>query len=294
MPAGIMKRISGLQLLFLVASLLFCGVLRTNSIAAEAKKLVLSDLPAAVQKTVQSQLNVSGGKVGEIDRDEEDGEVSYVVEIVKGEDDARDMTVSEKGKLLGLEVDLEEVPAVAQTTIKKTVGSGSIDSIDKTSEEDGTISYEVEMTTKAGKDRFFTVTMDGKLVRLELGLEEAPAAVRKTIEGQSGKAKVESVYRIFEDDEVSYSAEISEGGKSRGMTITADGKLESIEVFVSDLPPLGRKVLHGKVGDGKLVRIDKVFDENNEYLYEVESVKDGKPFNFKIGPGGRFRGMVEE
>jgi uncharacterized membrane protein YkoI len=294
MPAGIMKRIFSRWLPLLVPSLLFCfGMVGANSIAAEAKKLVLSDLPAAVQKTVQSQLNVGGGKVGEIDRDEEDGEVSYVVEIVKG-DDARDMMVSEEGKLLEWEVDLEEVPAVAQTTIKKVVGNGTIDSIDKTSEEDGSISYEVEMTSKAGKDRFLTVTADGKLVRLELGLEEAPAAVRKTIESQSAKAKVESVYRIFENDVLSYSAEISEGGKSREMTIAEDGKLESIEVFASELPPLGRRVLHGKVGNGRLVRIDKVFDEKNEYLFEVESVKDGKPFNFKIGAGGRFRGMVEE
>ncbi|EEF60391.1 PepSY-like domain-containing protein [Pedosphaera parvula] len=290
-----MKRNFSRQSLSLVASLFLCccGVVCTEISAAEAKKLVLSDLPAAVQKMVQSQLNVGGGKVGEIDREEDDGEISYVVEIVKGED-ARDMTVSEEGKLLGMEVDLNEVPAVPQKAIRAQLGNGTIDSVEKTSEEDGTISYEVEMTNKAGKDRFFTVTMEGKMIRAEIGLEEAPVAVRKTIEVESAKGKLESVYRVLEEDGISYSAEVNEGGRSRDMTIAGDGKLETIEAFASDLPPLGRKVLHGKVGNGKLVRIDKVFDEKGEYVYEVESLKDGKAFNFKIGAGGRFRGMDGE
>jgi hypothetical protein len=38
--------------------------------------------------------------------------------------------------------------------------------------------------------------------------------------------------------------------------------------------------------------VDKSFDARRGVLpYEIEARKDGKPFNFSVGPKGRFLGM---
>jgi hypothetical protein len=79
-------------------------------------------------------------------------------------------------------------------------------------------------------------------------------------------------------------------GKDREFSVTADGKLESVRVFPAELPALGQKTLREMIGTGKLIRIDKTVDDS---MFHIESRKDGKPFDFKIGPGGRFRGMED-
>ncbi|TAK96322.1 MAG: hypothetical protein EPO07_14665, partial [Verrucomicrobia bacterium] len=70
--------------------------------ADETKAVSLSSLPAAAQKTIQSHLG--GDKLGEIERVEEDGEVSFDVTITKGETE-HSLSVGEDGTLLSLEVE---------------------------------------------------------------------------------------------------------------------------------------------------------------------------------------------
>jgi hypothetical protein len=49
-----------------------------------------------------------------------------------------------------------------------------------------------------------------------------------------------------------------------------------------------------KVGGGKVLRVDKSFEARRGVLpYEIEARKDGKAFNFSVGPRGRFLGMDE-
>src|SRR5262245_38911594 len=70
-------------------------------------RVTLSELPAAAQKTVHSQLGK--GKVGEIDKVVENGEVTYEVVLKKAKE--RTITVAEDGQLLDMEVFLNETPA---------------------------------------------------------------------------------------------------------------------------------------------------------------------------------------
>jgi uncharacterized membrane protein YkoI len=250
-----------------------------------AKKVSFDGLPAAVKQTVQGQLG--GGAAGDVERDEEEGEVSYVVTISK-DGKEHDVTVATDGRLLSLEVELAETPAAVQKTIQEHLRGASLDGVEKAFEEDGSFRYDVDSTTKGGDDRSFAVAADGKLLNAQVTLEEVPAAVRKGILDHAGAGKLGDIYWELEDGQVSYDVEMTKDGKDRDFSVGADGKLESEQVFPGELPPLGQRTLKERIGNGKLIRIDKTMDDG---MFHAESRKEGKEFDFKIGPGGRFRGL---
>ena len=87
------------------------------ALAADADKTVaLSDTPAAVQKTITVQ--VADGKVDEINRTTQDGEIVFAVDYAAKSGDDRDFTVAEDGTLLSVGVELADLPAAVQKTIK--------------------------------------------------------------------------------------------------------------------------------------------------------------------------------
>src|SRR5260221_490752 len=92
----------------------------------------LPPVPAPVPKT--NPVPLSGDKLGQIERDDEDGEISYTVTMTRDGKD-RDFTVAENGTLLSQEVLLDETPPAVQRTIKMQMGQGTLDNIDKTFDE---------------------------------------------------------------------------------------------------------------------------------------------------------------
>jgi uncharacterized membrane protein YkoI len=186
---------------------------------------------------------------------------------------------------------LDETPIPVQRTIKIQVGEGTIEAIEKSFDEDE-ISYDVDMKRKDGAERSFSVALDGKLQAMEVVLEETPAAVRKTIEASLGTAKLEDVYHMFEEGETSYYVEVRRDGKLRDFSVAENGKLQSVQMFLSETPAEVQSTINEKLGNGKLSRVDKSFEARRGVLpYEIEARKDGKPFNFSVGPKGRFLGM---
>lgn len=142
----------------------------------------LKSLPEAVQKTINGQ--AAGGKIREIERETENGTAYYEVDITK-DGKRMEFKVSEDGKLLtqpmsvadrvnqkvrdrtsdkiGNDVNLEELPAEAQATVKKETAGGKITEIEQ-DKEDGITFYEVEFE-KDGKDREFRIDQTGKVVK---------------------------------------------------------------------------------------------------------------------------------
>jgi hypothetical protein len=254
------------------------------------KTLSIHQLPPAVQKTVKEELGDS--KLVQIEKDEEDGEITYVA-TRKCKDEDQDFFVAADGTLLSVEVTLDETPPPVQKTIKAQIHDGTLESIEKTLEGND-INFEVAMTTKSGDDRSFTVALDGKLTSVQVTLDEIPPATRKTIEGHIGNGKLVDVFRLTEGTEISYDAEVDHGGKLRDVIVSPSGKLESIQVLLSEIPPEAQKTIQDKIGNGKIIRIDQSFTpRQGVYPYEVEGRKDGKPFNFSVGPRGRFFGIDE-
>ena len=210
-----------------------------------------------------------------------------VVDGFAGNWAARELTVDQDGTVLTEEISLEEAPPEVQKTVRAQVAQGKLQSIEKNLEH-ADLSYDVEMTNKEGGHRSFSVAPDGKLTSVQISLQEVPAPVRKTIQAHIGNGKLGDIYKLIEGNEISFDAEVDRNGKIREVVVAPDGKLESIEVGLADVTAEAQRTIKERIGSGKLVRIDKTFDGNQPY--EVEAIKEGKPFNFRVGPKGRLLG----
>jgi hypothetical protein len=257
-------------------------------VAAEMRKAVAySGLPAAVQNTIAKL----GGSAGpEVMRVEEDGVITFEMEVMQG-GHGRDVSVREDGALLRIEVTLAETTAAVQSTIKAQVGAGTLVGVDKIFEDGGT-SYEVVMTTKDGQERGFTVEENGTISSLEVALVETPPAVQKTITAQVGAGRLGTVTRVRDEGTI-YDVEASTSdGKPREFSVGSDGRLLSIRVTLEETSPEVQRTIRGQIGTGKILRIDKSFERRSKTLpYEVEGMKNGKPFFFSVGAAGKFLGL---
>jgi N-methylhydantoinase A/oxoprolinase/acetone carboxylase beta subunit len=150
------------------------------------------------------------------------------------------------------------------------------------------------MTTKDGQERAFTVEENGTISSLEVALAETPTAVQKTVTAQVGAGKLDSIARIF-DETTTYDVEMTAAdGKEREFSVGADGRLLSIRVTLEETNADVQKTIKEQIGTGRLLRIDKSFVKKNKVEpYEVEALKNGKPFYFSVGPKGRFLGVDE-
>ena len=127
---------------------------------AAAKSLQVTDLPAAVQKTVKDTLK--GGEIKNISKEVEKGVTQYEVEtILIGKH--RDFNVDAKGKLVVVEeeVDIASIPAAAKAAIEKKAAGGKLGMVETVNKGDGVTLYEVAYTSKAGKKGAILVKADG-------------------------------------------------------------------------------------------------------------------------------------
>jgi len=255
----------------------------------DSQTVALSETPASVQKTIQAQ--IGGGKMGEIDKTLDAGETVFDVELTASNDVERDFSVAEDGTLLSVEVPLAEMPAPAQGAIKTLVGDGTLESIDQNLDDLET-NYDVEFTNKTGLEKSFTIADDGTILSAEVDLSETPDAVQKEIAAQLNGGKVESIDECF-DDETNFDVGMTaKDGREKGFTVEMDGSLSSEQVSLDEVPEPAQKTIKNRIGDGKILRIDKSYTKEKGVLpYEVQGRKNGKPFDFSVGPRGRFLGM---
>jgi uncharacterized membrane protein YkoI len=255
---------------------------------ADDTKVALSDTPATVQKTIQAQ--VADGTMGDITKSADDEDTVYDVDLMAKDGSDRDFSVAQDGTLLSVEVPLSETPNPVQKTIQTQLST--LDSIDKNLAE-SEISFDVKGTGQDKKDKNFTVAEDGTLLGEEVTLDETPDAVQKTVATQLGRGKLESIDENFDDDSTNFDVQASSpDGSETSFNITADGTLASKQVPLDKVPPPAKKTIENRIGDGTVLRVDKsLVKRMGVFPFEVEGRKDGKPFDFSVGPKGRFLGM---
>ncbi len=253
----------------------------------------LKDTPDAVQRAIRSQLGT--GKLDTIEKSIDDDEISYDVTSIAKDGQDRSFTVSDSGKLLSLEITLAEAPTLVQKAIASEVGQNQLGNIEKNL-EDGDVTYQVSFTNKAGLPRSFTLGDEGKVESREIALEDAPPAVQQTVATEVGKGKVQDVDEIIDSDGITYEIGMTvnaNGGRYRDFTVAADGHLDSREVALANAPAPVRAAIAAQIGNGKVLSIEQSFVEKEAgvFPYQVTAEKDGKPFDFSVGPKGRFLGM---
>ncbi|HEY2084381.1 MAG TPA: hypothetical protein VGI88_16490, partial [Verrucomicrobiae bacterium] len=203
--------------------------------AAPGWERMLARQPAPVQKTIRAQLG--DGRLRSIDKDDDNGDITYDVEIVR-QGKTRSFMVSDDGELLSVEVFLEELPATVQQAIKTHAGSATLAEIDK-SESDGEISYDVEIIA-GNKSRTFTVDGAGKLTDEEVFLAELPPDLQKAIHQEAGAGTLDEITRSFDSGQVLYDGDIIENGKTNTLTFDPQGALlskqEDVVLSTAPLP----------------------------------------------------------
>jgi uncharacterized membrane protein YkoI len=270
---------------------LLCGAasIRLLAAPAAAAPIQYAQLPPPVQKGIAAQMG-SGSKLGEIDRDEESGEVTYTIEIIKG---ARsiDCTLDANGSLLSVEVTLAETPPAVQKAIQGQVGPGALESIDKTFEE-GKVGYDVDWKSKDGAEHSFSLDDGGKLSSVQLAPQELPPAVQASMVKEIDPAKIKDIEKTFDDNTVLYEITFDKDGVERAITYEESGRMESRQVLLTEVPPPVQNTIKQSVGPGQVVGIEHVFEKKKgASSFEVEAAKDGKTFYFSVGPKGAFLGM---
>jgi len=129
-------------------------------ISAQEKKIQRSDLPPAVQKTVDEQSK--GATVKGFSTEVEDGKKIYEVELtVNGH--GKDISMDSQGHVLEIEeeVSLESLPSAVKEGLKKAAGKGTIRTVESLTKNGTLVAYEAQVKTGT-KNSEIQVGPDGK------------------------------------------------------------------------------------------------------------------------------------
>lgn len=127
---------------------------------AQEKKLKKSELPAAVQKTVDEQSQ--GATVRGFSTEKENGQTIYEAELtISGH--SRDISMDSNGSVLEVEdqVDFDSLPAAVQDGLKKKAGPGKITKVESLTKKGRLVAYEAAVLTGARRSEV-QVGPDGK------------------------------------------------------------------------------------------------------------------------------------
>jgi hypothetical protein len=209
-----------LSLTFLVGGLI------ASRAEEQSQVVAFADVPVAAQKTMAAESGNGKGKLGEIEKVTDDGETWYEATLTKPKSE-RSFSVAPDGKLISYQVFLHEIPEAARKAIRAQarVDKDKIGDINRVL-EDGKVTYEVDLT-KGDKEICFTVDDAGKLLFLEVTLEETPEAVQKGIRAKAGDAVIEKIEKNTSDadDEVAYDVDAKKDGKKVSFSVDAAGKV---------------------------------------------------------------------
>lgn len=144
----------------MVLAMFVGGFLVTASAPAQEKHIKKSDLPAAVQKTVDEQSK--GATIRGYSKEVENGKLEYEVELtVSGH--SKDVSIAPDGTVIEVEeqVDMDKLPAAVKEGLQAKAGKGKITKVESITKRDTLVAYEAQVMT-AGKKSEVQVGPDGK------------------------------------------------------------------------------------------------------------------------------------
>jgi len=244
----------------------------------------LTGLPAPVRAAIQSQAN--GETVSGIEKDNDDGDISYTVDT-KGADGAESsFTIASDGTLLSVDQSLSNLPAPVRSAIATQTGQGSIEEVEKDFDE-AQPTYVATITSPQGRDHDFTFAKDGTLLDVETSLDELTPSLQAAIKAQAGSGSIEDIDKTFDDGDTSYVATITApDGKERDFTFNPDGSLSSVEMTLPELPASLQAAIKAQVGSGTLESIDKTFDDGEITYDATVTAPDGRERDFSLSEQG--------
>jgi hypothetical protein len=131
----------------------------STSLWARERQLSRNDLPVAVRKTADEQ--VQGATVRGYSKEIENGQVEYEVRLVAN-GHLKDITIAPDGRVLEIEeeVPMESLPVRVTARLKAKAGKGSIAKVESLTKGGKVVAYEAQVVT-AGKHSEIQVEPDG-------------------------------------------------------------------------------------------------------------------------------------
>lgn len=132
----------------------------TASVVAQEQKIERSQLPPAVQKTVDAR--AQGATIRGFSKEVEHGKLSYEVALtVNGH--SREVQMDPAGNVTEVEeeVRVTEIPAEVKAGLKQKAGAGTILKVESLSKHEKIVAYEAQVMT-GGKKSEIQVGPDGK------------------------------------------------------------------------------------------------------------------------------------
>ena len=141
---------------------LFAMLMWTVATAAQEIRISRSELPAAVEATVQKQEGKLKAKA--FYKEREHGQTFYEI-AMRGDGNKRDLRLDEKGNIVEVEeeVPFAMLPANVKSVLVAEAGSGKIHKIE-TVTSSGRTHYEATITNE-GKTREITIDTNGNVLR---------------------------------------------------------------------------------------------------------------------------------
>jgi hypothetical protein len=119
-----------------------------------------------------------------------------------------------------------------------------------------------------GVSRDFTVDANGVLLREQVFIGELPPAVRQTIQKEAGTATIGDIDRAVQDGEVTFDVELTQAGRTRSLSVGADGNLIDKQVFLAELPAPLQEAIRRQAGAD--CEIHQSFDDN-QVTYDADA-----------------------
>lgn len=140
-----------------------CLLSFSTALAQDSEKPVkMSELPAAVKKTVQEQSK--GAKIRGLAKEVEAGKTFYEAALLFN-GHSKDVLIDADGKVVEVEeqVALSSLPPAVKAEIQKQTGKGKITIVESVTKDNALVFYEAHIKT-GGKIKEVKVAPDGKLM----------------------------------------------------------------------------------------------------------------------------------
>jgi uncharacterized membrane protein YkoI len=121
-----------------------------------------------------------------------------------------------------------------------------------------------------------------------LKLTDLPAAAQKAIQQHATADQITELTQEDEDGKVVYDVEFTKAGQHNELTVTAAGKIVSMEEQVAekDVPDAVRKTIAQQSAGGKVEVIEKVIEDGKTH-YEITVSKAGQKVETEIAADGK-------
>lgn len=215
------------------------AIIAVTTVRAAEQKIIVDELPEAVRNALNEI--VGDGTIGEIEREDEDGQVVYEAEAtIDGK--KVELEFSATGQLLETEsaddddgdddgeseetVQLKDLPAAVQTALSNAIPGVKVDDVTR-EVENGHVYYEVEYDAN-GAEHSIKLTESGDTVEIESEISGAalPAGVTAFLQSRYEGATIEEAQFVTLQF---YEIELESGDRDIEVLVLANGQVIEVE-----------------------------------------------------------------